>query len=90
MIQAATYFFLIAIVIAVLPFFPWPDLPTTMTSGLTTLIQMLFSFNKVFPIDTVVLLAGIGFSIEFAQFLFKLLMFVHSLLTGRGRSKGGL
>jgi len=90
MIQAATYFLLIVIIIAILPLFPWPDLPTTLTDGLTTLIQMLFSFNTIIPIDTVVLLGTIGFGIEFALFTFKILSFVHSLVTGRNRPKGSV
>jgi len=60
----------------------WPDLPTEIETSITTITQMIYSFNTVFPIDTIFLLGGLAMLINLGFFLYKLALRIASHATG--------
>lgn len=86
----AIYILLIPIVIAIMGFIDWPEIPDYFAQGLHDFIAYLYTFNNQFPIDTMFSLAIIILTIESIFWLMKLISFIHSLATGRPRNTDGL
>jgi len=69
---------------------PWPDI-TPMTTALSTVIQYTFTYNTVFPIDTLWSLTLIVLGIESGLFTYRLVAKIVSFITGhQAPSDGGV
>jgi len=67
----------------VLPFLPWPDLPTTeIGNGLANGMATIYAWNEQVPIDTVVNLGITIFLIELSLVLMRLITKIVSHFSG--------
>jgi len=55
---------------------PWPDLPVGVTTGLVQVFGYIWSFNQVFPIDTMIQVSFIALTIELSIFAIKTYLWV--------------
>lgn len=81
MIPTIIALFSVPLLLWSLTLFPWPDLPSQISTGMTTMIQMVYSFNEVLPIDTIFLLSSFAILIETALFGLRLAQKIVSLIT---------
>lgn len=65
----------------ILPLFQWPDISPAL-SYIQTIVNYLYFFNPVFPIDTMLLVLIGTLSIELAFYLYKLFTIVVSFFFG--------
>jgi len=58
--------------IAILPVFPWPAIPSELGDALYVFFSYLWSFNEFIPVDTIIKAAFLIIGIEFLLFLVRI------------------
>lgn len=64
---------------------PWPALDPGIAIAIQGVFTYIWSFNSVFPIDTVIRLALYGMTIEFALFTIRTTLWILSFFTKVGQ-----